>query len=62
MTTMTMIHDIKSIELTEARESTSQAGPFWTINLTVTNNRGNETQITLFSHNKESLEIKEKTT
>jgi hypothetical protein len=59
---MTMIHEVKSIELTEARESTSQAGPFWTRKLTVTDNRGNETQITLFAKSAKQLEIKETTT
>ena len=63
MTTMTMIHDVKSIEMTEARESTGGvAGPFWTRKLTVVDNKGNETQITLFAENKEPLEIKETTT
>jgi hypothetical protein len=62
MTTMTMIHEVKSIELTEARESISSAGPFCTRKLTVTDKNGNETQITLFSHNKEFLDIKETTT
>jgi hypothetical protein len=62
MTTMTMIHDVKSIEMTEAKESTGGvAGPFWTRKLTVVDNKGNETQITLFSGSKEPLEIKEKT-
>lgn len=62
MTTMTMIHDVKSIELTEARESTGGvAGPFWTRKLTVIDNKGNETQITLFSKSEKPLEIKEKT-
>jgi hypothetical protein len=60
---MTMIHDVKSIEMTEARESTGGvAGPFWTRKLTVVDNKGNETQITLFAENKEPLEIKETTT
>tara|TARA_R110000868_G_scaffold364679_1_gene627559 strand:+ start:136 stop:324 length:189 start_codon:yes stop_codon:yes gene_type:complete len=62
MTTMTMIHEVKSIELTEARESTSSAGPFWTRKLTVTDNQGNETQITLFAKSEKQLEIKETTT
>jgi hypothetical protein len=62
MTTMTMIHDVKSIEMTEAKESTGGvAGPFWTRKLTVVDNNGNETQITLFAGSKEPLEIKEKT-
>ena len=62
MTTMTMIHDVKSIEMTEARESTGGlAGRFWTRKLTVVDNNGNETQITLFSGSKEPLEIKDKT-
>ena len=61
MTTMTMIHDVQSIEMTEAKQSISSAGPFWTRKLTVVDNKGNETQITLFAKNEESLDIKEKT-
>ena len=60
MTTMTMIHDVKSIELTEANSQTSQSGLFWTRKLTVIDNNGNETHITLFAGNKESLDIKVK--
>lgn len=61
MTTMTMIHDVKSIELTEANTLTSSAGLFWRRTLTVTDKHGNQTQITFFADNKESLETKEKT-
>jgi hypothetical protein len=56
-----MIHDVQSIEMTEAKQSISSAGPFWTRKLTVVDNKGNETQITLFAKNEESLDIKEKT-
>ena len=59
MTTMTMIHDVQSIEMTEAKQSIGSAGPFWTRKLTVVDNKGNETQITLFAKNKEPLELKE---
>jgi hypothetical protein len=62
MTTMIMIHDVKLIEMTEAMENTGGVtGPFWTRKLTVTDNKGNETQITLFSKSEKPLEIKEKT-
>jgi hypothetical protein len=54
-----MIHDVQSIEMTEAKQSISSAGPFWTRKLTVVDNKGNETQITLFAKNEEPLELKE---
>lgn len=61
MTTMTIIHEVNSIELTEPNELTSAAGLFWRRTLTVTDKHGNQTQINFFANNKESLEIKEKT-
>ena len=61
MTTMTMIHDVRSIEMTETNQLTSAAGLFWRRTLNVTDKHGNQTQITFFADSKESLEIKEKT-
>jgi hypothetical protein len=61
MTTMTMIHDVKSIEMTEAISLTSAAGLFWRRQLNVTDKHGNQTRITLISETEEQLEIKEKT-
>ena len=62
MTTMIMLHEVKSMEMTEASENPGGVvGPFWTRKLTVTDKQGNETQITLFAKNAEPLEIKEKT-
>ena len=58
MTTMTMIHEIKSMEMTEPNELTSASGLFWRRTLTVTDKHGNQTQITFFTDNKESLEIR----
>ena len=62
MTTMTMIHNVESIEITETEENSGGlAGPFCTRKLTVIDKNGNETKITFFSYNKESLDIKETT-
>lgn len=61
MTTMTIIHEVRSVELTEANSLTSAAGLFWRRTLTVTDKHGNQTQINFFADNKESLNIKEKT-
>jgi hypothetical protein len=61
MTTMTMIHDVRSIELTEAISLTSAAGLFWRRQLNVIDKNGNQTQITLISETAEQLEIKETT-
>jgi|TARA_R110000868_G_scaffold55916_4_gene173565 hypothetical protein len=61
MTTMTMIHNVKTIKLYEPKQSMSQAGLFWARKLNVIDNNGNETQITLFAATEEQLEIKETT-
>lgn len=61
MTTMTMIHAVKSMEMTEANTLTSSSGLFWRRKMTVTDEHGNQTQLTFFADNKESLEIKEET-
>jgi hypothetical protein len=58
MTTI-MLHRVKSIELTETNALTSTGGLFWRRKLTVTDDKGNRTEINLFSENKEPLEIKE---
>jgi hypothetical protein len=57
---MTMIHDVKSIELTEANSQTSQSDLFWTRKLTVIDNNGNETHIFFIAGNEESIDIKVK--
>jgi hypothetical protein len=61
MTTMTMIHDVRLIELTEAKFLVSAGGPFWRRTLTVIDSNGNQTQITLLAATEEQLQIKEKT-
>ena len=61
MTTMTMIHHVKTIKLFKPKESTSQAGLFWTLKLNVTDDNGNETQITFFATTEEQLKIEETT-
>ena len=61
MTTTTIIHEVRSVELTEANSLTSAAGLFWRRTLTVIDKHGNQTQITLFAATEEQLEIKEKT-
>jgi hypothetical protein len=62
MTTMTMIHDVRSVELTKTNSLTSTGGLFWRRQLNVIDKDGNLTQITLFSTTEEQLEIKETTT
>ena len=61
MTTL-MLHRITTLELTETNAlTTSTGGIFWRRKLTITDDKGNRTEINLFSENKEPLEIKEKT-
>jgi hypothetical protein len=62
MTTMTMIHEVRSVELTKTNSLTSTGGLFWRRQLNVIDKDGNLTQITLFSATEEQLEIKETTT
>jgi hypothetical protein len=60
MTTMTMIHEVRSVELTKTNSLTSAGGLFfWRRQLNVIDKDGNLTQITLFSSTEEQLEIKE---
>jgi len=60
MTTI-MLHRITTLELTETNALTTSAGGlFWRRQLIVTDDKGNSTEINLFS-NKEPLEIKETT-
>jgi hypothetical protein len=61
MTTMTMIHEVRSVELTKTNSLTSTGGLFWRRQLNVIDKDGNLTQITLFAATEEQLEIKEKT-
>tara|TARA_R110000823_G_C15859877_1_gene493043 strand:- start:706 stop:894 length:189 start_codon:yes stop_codon:yes gene_type:complete len=58
MTTI-MLHRIKTIELTEINELTSKTGLFWRRKLSITDENGNKTEITLFADSEEPLEIKE---
>jgi hypothetical protein len=62
MTTMTMIHEVLSVELTKTNSLTSTGGLFWRRQLNVIDKYGNLTQITLFAATEEQLEIKETTT
>jgi hypothetical protein len=62
MTTITF-HRITTLELTETNALTTSSGSlFWRRKLIVTDDKDNRTEITLFSENKEPLEIKETTT
>ncbi len=58
MTTI-LIHRIKTVELTETNALTSESGLFWRRKLTITDDKGNRTEINLFAETKEPLEIKE---
>jgi hypothetical protein len=58
MTTI-MLHRVKSIELTETNELTSKVGLYWRRKLSITDENGNKTEITLFAESEEPLEIKE---
>jgi hypothetical protein len=55
-----MLHRITTLELTETNALTSSTGNiFWRRKLTITDDKGNRTEINLFAENKEPLEIKE---
>jgi hypothetical protein len=59
MTTI-MLHRITTLELTETNALTTSSGSlFWTRKLVITDDKGNTTEINLFSENKEPLDIKE---
>jgi hypothetical protein len=59
MTTI-MLHKVMTLELTETNALTTSSGSlFWRRKLIVTDDKDNRTEITLFSENKEPLEIKE---
>ena len=58
MTTMTMIHGVRSVELTEVTSLTSTSGLFWRRQLNVIDKDGNLTQIMLFAATEELLIIK----
>jgi len=59
MTTI-MLHRITTLELTETNAlPTSSGGLFWRRKLTITDDKGNKTEINLFAETKEPLEIKE---
>jgi hypothetical protein len=59
MTTI-MLHKVMTLELTETNALTTSSGSlFWRRKLIVTDEKGNKTDINLFSENKEPLEIKE---
>jgi len=58
MTTI-MLHRVKLIELTETNELTSKVGLYWRRKLSITDENGNKTEITLFAESEEPLEIKE---
>ena len=58
MTTI-MLHRVKSIELTETNELTSKVGLYWRRKLSITDENGNKTEITLFAESEEPLKIKE---
>ena len=55
------LHRVKSVELTETNAVGSSSGLFWRRKLTVTDDKGNITQITLFADTEEPLEIEETT-
>jgi len=57
-----MLHRVKKIELTEPNALTSANGIFWRRKLSITDEKGNTTEITLFADTEEPLEIKETTT
>jgi hypothetical protein len=59
MTTI-MLHRVTTLELTETNALTTSSGSlFWRRKLIVIDDKGNRTEINLFSENKEPLEIKE---
>jgi len=59
MTTI-MLHGVRTLELTEINALTTSSGSlFWRRKLIVTDDKGNRTEINLFSENQEPLEIKE---
>jgi hypothetical protein len=56
-----MLHGVKTLELTDIISSEISSGTYWRRKLIVTDDKGNKTEITLFTHSEESMEIKEST-
>lgn len=54
-----MLHRVKTVELTEPNALTSASGLFWRRKLSITDEKGNKTEIILFADTEEPLEIKE---
>ena len=54
-----VLHRVKLVELTETNAVPSSSGLFWRRKLTVTDNKGNITEISLFADTEEPLELKE---
>tara|TARA_R110002126_G_scaffold136463_3_gene281022 strand:- start:3001 stop:3189 length:189 start_codon:yes stop_codon:yes gene_type:complete len=54
-----MLHRVKKIELTEPNALTSANGIFWRRKLSITDEKGNTTEINLFADTEEPLDIKE---
>ena len=54
-----VLHRVKSVELTETNAVPSSGGLFWRRKLTVTDDKGNITEISLFADTEEPLELKE---
>jgi hypothetical protein len=55
----TMIHRVKSIELTQTICSEITSGTYWRRKLIVTDDKGHKTEITFFAEKLEAMEIKE---
>lgn len=53
------LHRVKTIELTQTVSSEISSGTYWRRRLTVTDENGNKTEITLFADSEEPMEIKE---
>ena len=60
MTTI-MLHRVTTLELTNINSSEISSGMYWRRKLIVTDDKGNRTEINLFSDTEEPLEIKEST-
>lgn len=57
----TMIHGVKSIELTQIICSEMSSGTYWRRKLIVIDDKDHRIEITLFADNVEPMEIKEST-
>ena len=50
-----IIHRVESVKVTDIKENTADGDKFYTRKILVTDNKGNELELTMFSDNRDTL-------